>query len=147
MALTLVPITISDANVFIRQHHRHHGPAQGGLFVVACAQDDSIVAVAIIGRPVARNLQDGYTAEVIRLCSDGTKNSCSMLYSASWRAARALGYRRLVTYILDTEPGTTLIAAGWKEIGSVRGRSWSCPSRPRVDRHPTQGKLRFEVVV
>jgi hypothetical protein len=89
-------------------------------------------------------LQDGWTAEVSRLATDGSKNACSMLYGAAWRACRALGYRRLITYILDTEPGTTLQAAGWKLVGAAGGGSWDRRERPRVDRHPTQGKLRWE---
>lgn len=143
--LQLVPITISDAHEFVRQHHRHHRPSVSGLFAVAAARGDAIVGVAVIGRPVARGLQDGFTAEVTRLATDGTRNACSMLYGASWRAARALGYRRLVTYILATEPGTSLRAAGWKIVGAVKGRTWDCPSRPRVDRHPTQNKIRWEI--
>src|SRR5690242_9566683 len=114
--LSLVPITLTDAHEFVRQHHRHHRP---------------VVGVAVVGRPVARGLQDGYTAEVTRLATDGCRNACSMLYGAAWRAARALGYRRLVTYILASEPGTSLRAAGWKCLGEVKGRSWDCASRPR----------------
>jgi hypothetical protein len=97
-----------------------------------------------VGRPVARHLDDGWTVEVNRVATDGTRNACSMLYAASWRAARAMGYRRMVTYTLDTEPGTSLRAAGWKIVGEVTARSWSCPSRPRVDKSPHQGKLRWE---
>lgn len=145
MTLRLVPISISDANEFVRQHHRHHRPSVSGLFAVACAQGERVCGVAVIGRPVARGLQDGYTAEVTRVATDGTRNACSMLYGAAWRAAKALGYRRLVTYTLATETGTSLRAAGWRVVGEVTGRSWDCPSRPRVDRHPTQNKIRWEV--
>lgn len=99
----------------------------------------------MIGRPVARALDDGLTLEVNRVATDGAKNACSALYGAAWRAARALGYRRLVTYTLATEPGTSLDAAGWKVVGQVTGRSWSCPSRPRDDKHPTTNKVRWEV--
>lgn len=145
-ALSLVPITISDAREFVQQFHRHHSPPIGGLFAVACARADSdqIAGVAIIGRPVARMLQDGFTAEVTRLCTDGTKNACSMLYSACWRAAKALGYRRLGTYILDTEDGTSLKAAGWRVVAESKGGSWSREDRPRVDHFPTQRKIRWE---
>ncbi len=139
--LVITPISISDASAFVSEHHRHHRAPQGGLFAVAASQNGEIVAVAIVGRPVARMLQDGWTAEVIRLASNGVKNACSMLYGAAWRAARALGYKRLITYILDTEPGTTLKAAGWKLVGNAGGGSWSRKERPRVDRHPTQGKM------
>ena len=143
-----VPITLAEANAFVDKHHRHHGRTVGHVFSVACASDANgpIVGVAIVGRPVARGLQDGWTAEVTRLATDGTKNACSFLYAAAWRAARAMGYLKLVTYILDTERGASLTAAGWKLVAEVRGRSWSCASRPRVDKHPTQGKLRWEVV-
>jgi hypothetical protein len=103
-------------------------------------------AVAIVGRPVARHLADGFTAEVTRLASDGTRNACSMLYGAAWRAARALGYRRLVTYTLAEERGASLRGAGWRLVGEAGGGSWNRPKvgRARVDMHPTQRKLRWE---
>lgn len=142
--IEIVPTTISDAREFVAQFHRHHSPPVSGLFAVACALGEKIVGVAIIGRPVARKIQDGFTAEVTRLCTDGTKNSASMLYGAAWRAARALGYRRLITFTLSTEPGTSLRAAGWKLVGETPGRSWNVPSRPRVDRHPLQQRFRWE---
>jgi hypothetical protein len=106
---------------------------------------DRIAGVAVVGRPVARELQDGYTAEVTRVCTDGTRNACSMLYAAAWRACRALGYRRLVTYTLPSEGGASLRGAGWRCIGAAGGGSWDTPSRPRVDMHPTQQKLRWEM--
>lgn len=143
--LSLVPVTLSDACAFVAQKHRHHRPPQGGLFAVGAAIGESVVGVAIVGRPVARGNQDGYTCEVTRLASDGTRNVCSMLYRAAWRAAKALGWRRLITYTLQTEPGTSLRAAGFALIGEVVGRSWNCASRPRVDKHPTQGKLAWEI--
>lgn len=146
-ALSLVPVTIGDARAFVALHHRHHPAPVSALFAVAVAEGERVCGVALVGRPVARMLQDGWTAEVTRCCTDGTPNACSKLYAAAWRAARALGYRRLVTYTLAEEPGTSLRAAGWREVGSVRGRSWHCPSRPRVDRHPTQKKIRWEVAV
>jgi hypothetical protein len=142
--LELVPCSIADARAFVEQHHRHHPPPVSGLFAVAVARAGRIVGVAIVGRPVARALQDGWTAEVTRVATDGTKNACSMLYGACWRAARALGYHRLGTYTLPDEGGASLRAAGWRLVGEAGGGSWSCPSRPRVDRHPTQFKLRWE---
>lgn len=149
MSLVLVPITIADAKRLVARIHRHHKPPQGGLFAVGVAREgeDEPCGCAIVGRPVARMADDGWTAEVTRLATDGTPNACSMLYGAAWRAARALGYRRCITYILDTEPGTSLSAAGWKLIGQAGGGKWSRESRPRVDDHPTQRKLRFEVTV
>ena len=149
MGLVLVPISLSEAMLFVKRVHRHHKPPQGGLFAIAVAQQDAEepCGVAIVGRPVARKLDDGWTAEVTRLASDGSRNACSILYSAAWRACRALGYKRLVTYILDNEPWTSLQAADFKLVGECGGGSWSRENRPRVDRHPTQKKLRWEKVV
>ncbi len=144
-----VPISISDAREVVRIFHRHHQPPLSGLFAVGATNmshvDQPLCGVAIIGRPVARGLDDGWTAEVTRLATDGCENVCSFLYAASWRAARALGDQRLVTYTLETEKGTSLLAAGWKEIARVRGRSWNTPKRPRIDKHPTQAKIRWEI--
>jgi len=143
--LETVRITLAEANDFVARFHRHHGPVIGHLFSLAAARAGEIVGVVIVGRPVARLRDDGETAEITRLCTDGTRNACSYLYGAAARAAFALGFRRIGTYILASEPGTTLVAAGWRQIGEVRGRSWDTPSRPRVDRHPTQDKLLFEL--
>ncbi len=145
MTLRLVPCFIAEANAFVRQHHRHHGPTLSGLFAVAVAAESNVVGVAIVGRPVARMLADGFTAEVTRLASDGTPHVCSMLYGAAWRACRALGYRRLVTYVLKEEGGASLRGAGWKCLGEAGGGSWSRGDRPRVDKHPTQTKMRWEI--
>lgn len=95
--LTVRPITLREANAFVEARHRHHRPARGCVFCVA-VETDHLCGVAIVGRPVARLLQDGVTAEVTRLCTDGSPNACSKLYGAAWRAARAIGYQRLVTY-------------------------------------------------
>jgi hypothetical protein len=149
MPLELCPVTIGDARAFVERYHRHHHAPQSGLFAVAVAYRDNdgtptLVGVAIIGRPVARGFQDGYTAEVTRCCTLGTFNAPSMLYGAAWRAARSLGYRRLITYTMKREPGTSLRAAGWRVVAETRARSWSKDSkaRPRVDRSdPEQRRL------
>lgn len=162
LTLQIVPISFTEANAFVEEHHRHRGAVVGAKFCIAVAARheigdprpggagygthmDCVVGVAIVGRPVARSLDDGWTLEVNRCCTDGTRNACSMLYAAAWRAARAIGYRRLVTYTLDSEPGASLRAAGFRIVGEVTGRSWSCQSRPRVDMAPHQDKLRWEV--
>ena len=144
--LAIVPCDGKAAEAFIRQHHRHHLPPQGYKFCLAVADEAGMVrGVATVGRPVARHLDDGRTLEVTRVATDGCPNACSALYAAAWRAARALGYQRLVTYTLATEPGTSLRAAGWRVVGEVAGRSWSCPSRPRET--PVLGdKIRWEAV-
>lgn len=144
MPLELTPITLREANTFVATRHRHHGKARGCIVCVAVSDGEEVKGVAIVGRPVARMLADGWTAEVVRCCTDGSKNACSMLYGAAWRAVRALGYRKLVTYTLPEEGGTSLRAAGWQCIGKAGGGSWSRKERPRVDTHPTQEKLRWE---
>jgi hypothetical protein len=142
--LILCRIELGEANAFVTQHHRHHKRVVGHLFSLGAVLDDKIVGVAIVGRPVSRFRDDGLTAEVTRLCTDGTKNACSFLYGACARAAFALGFKTIGTYILASEPGVSLTAAGWRLIGERGGGSWSVPSRPRVDKHPTQKKLLFE---
>ena len=143
--LAVHAIDLDEANAFIYEHHRHHGMVIGHKFSLGAAAGDKIVGVAVVGRPVARGRDDGMTLEVTRLCTDGTKNACSFLYGAAARACFALGYKRLGTYILASEDGASLKASGWRLVGEVRGRSWSCPTRPRVDTHPLQNKLLFEV--
>lgn len=139
--LRVTPITQAEANEFVARHHRHHQPLKVGyVFAIAVADEsDSVRGVAIVGRPTTRALVDGFTLEVRRVATDGAANACSMLYAASWRAARAMGYRRLVTYTLATEPGVSLRASGWREVGRVTAKTWDAPGRgrPRVDWHPT----------
>lgn len=143
--LEIVPVSIQDAKEFVAQHHRHHKPPQGALFAVGCAFEGKIVGVAIVGRPVARRSQDGWTAEVTRCATDGTSNACSKLYRACWRICAAMGYKRLVTFTLQTEPGASLRGAGFRCLGTTPGNSWSVRSRPRVDHHPLQVKMRWEM--
>ena len=143
--LTVVPCSLEEANAFVALHHRHHQPCPGHKFSIAVADEDSVIrGVAIVGRPVSRMLDDGWTLEVNRVATDGAKNACSMLYGSAWRAVKALGYKRLVTYTLPEEGGSSLRAAGWKLIGEAGGGRWSRTNRPRVDLHPTQIKLRWE---
>lgn len=145
--LTIVPTTLAEANAFVAEHHRHHGRVVGHLFSIAVSEAEKVCGVAIIGRPVARHLDDTFTVEVTRVATDGTRNAASKLYGAAQRAAFALGYRKVITYTLASEPGTSLRAVGWKVVGEVKGRSWSCKSRPRVDKYPLQDKFRWEIAL
>ena len=144
MKFALVPLDLDEANAVVAQWHRHHRPLVGHKFSLGADFGNRIVGCAIVGRPVSRMRDDGMTLEVTRLCTDGTKDACSFLYGAAARACFALGYRRIGTYILASEPGTSLTAAGWRLIGQRGGGSWSVPSRPRVDTHPLEPKLLFE---
>lgn len=146
MQTLIVPISLDEANEFVRQHHRHHQPVVGHKFSIAVADGERVVGVAIVGRPVSRHMDNGWTLEVNRCATDGTRNACSMLYRAAWRAAAAMGYRRLITYTLPSEGGASLRGAGWTLIGERGGGSWSRDSRPRVDKAPTEQKLLWEVL-
>lgn len=145
MRLKIVPVNLRTANEFVDTHHRHHVRVVGHKFSIGVQSDDGVLrGVAIVGRPVARARDDGMTLEVTRVATDGSKNACSILYAAAWRASRAMGYSALGTYTLESEPGTSLTAAGWVVVHRVRGRSWNSPSRPRSDKHPISDKLLWE---
>lgn len=145
------PVTITDAKAFVSRHHRHNRAPLSALFAVGVSEADEIVGVAIVGRPVARALDDGRTVEVTRVCTTGQRNACSMLYGAAWRAAEALGYRRAITYTLASETGASLKASGWKKDADLAARpSWSSASRRRVQTdlfgvptRPAESKVRW----
>lgn len=144
--LLLHPLRLNEAMRFVANYHRHHKPPQGGLFAIGCAVDGSETpcGVVIVGRPVSRHLDDGWTVEVTRCCTNGHKNACSMLYGAAWRAAKAMGYKKMITYTLMDEGGASLRASGAKLIGEAGGGTWNRKSRPRVDLHPLQMKFKWE---
>lgn len=148
--LRLCPVFARDAKRFVNFLHRHHEAPVGDLFRVGVMSvregetDAPLVGVAMIGRPVSRHMQDGWTCEVIRLCvEEGHRNARSLLYGAAWRAARALGYKRIITYTLPEEGGASLRAAGWICDGDAGGGSWSREERPREDKAPTSRKVRW----
>ena len=126
------PISLKEANSFVRDKHRHHAEVQGHKFSISAWHDGELVGVCIVGRPVSRHLDDGLTLEVTRLCTDGTYNACSFLYSRAARIAKDMGYKKIITYILETENGASLKAANWHlEDVTAGGGAWSSPSRPR----------------
>jgi hypothetical protein len=150
VSLELVPVTLTEAKAFVGAEHRHHAPPVGHRWSIGAGADGKLVGVVVVGRPVARMADDGLTAEVTRLATDGTKNACSLLYSAAARAATAMGYRRIQTYILASEPGTSLRAAGWTCEGPTGGGQWKHREAPsdlwgdtrRTDQ-PTEAKMRW----
>lgn len=146
MSLELVPITFSEAAAFVNAFHRHHIAPVGHKYSIALSENEQIIGVVIVSRPVSRHEDNGFTLEVTRLCViEGYQNACSRLYAAAWRVAKNLGYKRLITYILETERGISLKAAGMKCVGKVRGESWNRKKRVRFDKHPTCNKLKFEI--
>lgn len=145
--MTVIPLTLTQANALVAELHRHHKPVRGHRFSIGAKKHGRLVGAAIVGRPVARGNDPYAVAEVTRLVTDGTKNACSKLYGAAARAAKAMGYQRIQTYILESEDATSLKAAGWVLLGYVNGRDWNCPSRGgrRTDQ-PTEDKQIWGVV-
>jgi len=144
--VTLKPITLRQAAAFIEENHRHCGAPRGWKFGIALHDDrDELVGVVIVGRPVARLLADGLTAEIVRCCvREGVENGCSRLYGAARRAALAMGYRRIVTYTLASEPGASLRAAGFAEAARVKAESWDRANRRR-EAGDCLPKIRWEI--
>ena len=138
-----IPISRQQANEFVNAPNRHHAATQGDKYRVGASVDGKLVGVVQVGRPVSRMLDDGETVEVTRLCTDGTSNVCSFLYSRAARIAEELGYARIITYILEDETGASLRAAGWSFDGMTRGGEWDCKSRPRRTNAPTCLKQRW----
>lgn len=125
--MRLRPITLKEAKRFVADEHRHNAPPTGWKFGVGVVNDaGQLVGVATAGRPVARHLDDGLTIEVNRTCTDGTRNANSMLYGAVWRAAKAMGFRRCITYTQANESGASLRAVGFVKVRELPARkSWA----------------------
>tara|TARA_Y100000310_G_scaffold326575_1_gene391616 strand:+ start:937 stop:1398 length:462 start_codon:yes stop_codon:yes gene_type:complete len=147
MSLSLVPISLREASEFVSNFHRHNKAPQGGKFAIGVSNGDGLVGVSIIGRPVARMFDD-FTAEVLRVCTtdESPKNVCSMLYGASWRAWKAMGGNKLITYTLQTETGASVKAAGFKVVAETskrkEGSAWTSSNRSR-EWQPIYGQLKF----
>ena len=139
----IVPITLRAASEFVRMHHRHLGPTTGHKFSVGLLVDGALRGVAVASRPVSRRLDDGRTLEVSRICTLGYANACSRLYAAIGGAAKAMGYKRLVTYTLPEEGGSSLKASGFTTDGERRAGEWSVPSRARKPAARPDPKMRW----
>lgn len=146
MSLRVVPLTLNEANAAVALWHRHHKPVVGHRFSVgAVTKNNTLVGAAIVGRPVGRRTNWHETAEVTRLVTDGTKNACSILYGACARAAAAMGFAAIQTFILDTESGSSLKASGYVHVGDSRGGTWNRTSRDgRRNDQPLFPKQRWE---
>src|SRR6185369_613205 len=144
--LRIVPCSTEQAKKYVEQFHRHHGSSVQAKFSVAVADENGVIrGVALVGRPVARLLDDGATLEVNRVATDGCANACSALYGAARRIAKEMGYQRLITYIRQDEPGISLKASGWMFEQDIRARSWNMPGRPRIDKTDIVKRARWSV--
>ena len=152
--LEIRPITLKAANAYVQENHRHNLPTNGHKYSISCYENGRLCGVAIAGQPIARKLDDGLTIEIRRVCTDGTKNACSILYGACSRVAKEMGYKRIITYTLKSEPGTSLKASGFKNMGEAGGVSWDQPGRHREisqitifgeqRKYPEEKKIRWE---
>lgn len=142
--MKIKPLTLKQANAVIAAWHRHHKPVVGHRYSLGCMNNDVLVGVVIVGRPVSRELDPYSVAEVTRLATNGSKNACSFLYAAAARVAREMGFEYIQTYTLETEPGTSLLAAGWLPNGLTAGGTWNCASRTgRREDQPLVPKQRW----
>jgi hypothetical protein len=139
MTLEIIPLELKELNAFVAAFHRHHKPVQGHRFSIGCVSNEKLVGAASIGRPVARLTNAKEVLEVTRLVTDGTKNACSILYAAAARAGKALGYVKIQTFILDSEPGISLMAAGWSFESVSAGGDWTRRSKPDRRQDQPQG--------
>lgn len=138
------PIELKTANEFVAKLHRHHPPVYRDKFRLSCIADDGhMCGVIQAARPVSRHMDNGKTLEVVRCCTDGEHNACSFLYSRVARIAKEMGYKKIITYILDSETGASLKAAGWYKEADTYGHNWNCPSRPRNTKAPVCNKQRW----
>lgn len=141
--LIAIPLELKQANEFVDKLHRHHDSVHRDKFRIGCKSGGRLVGVIQLARPVSRMLDNGKNIEVVRLCTDGTPNVCSFLYSRAARIAREMGYEKIITYILESEDGTSLKASGWYKESDTNGGSWDTPSRPREINAPTCKKQRW----
>ena len=139
------PVTFRQASDYINQHHRYHRATVGCKFCIGLYEGEKLIGCAVCGRPVSRYLDDGLTCEINRVCTDGTRNACSMLYGACCRAAKAMGYRQIITYTLESEPGASLKASNFSDDGIAGGEMWT-GSRRRDNGVPQEKKRRWRRV-
>ena len=144
--MKIIPITFKIACDFVSRYHRHHKPTAGCKFCIGIENDAKLVGVAVCGRPVSRHLDDGFTCEINRVCTDGTKNACSMLYGACCRIAKNMGYKKIITYTLQSENGASLRASNFELIGKAGGKIWT-GSRKRDNGVPQELKNKWERIL
>lgn len=136
------PITLREASEYVNLYHRHHNATVGCKFAIGCFDDEKMVGCAVCGRPVSRYFDDGLTCEINRVCTDGTKNACSMLYGACCRIAKAMGYKSIITYTLLSEPGASLKASNFTDEGEAGGTHWT-GKRDKGQALPSEMKRRW----
>jgi hypothetical protein len=145
--MKIMPCTLKEANEYVARYHRHHKPSVGHKFSIKCVTEEGTVGVAICGRPVSRHLDNGEILEINRLCTDGTRNACSMLYGACSRIAKDMGYSKIITYILASENGASLKASNFVCEGIAGGEMWTGKRSGRDNGVPKEKKTRWVKVL
>ena len=150
LSYKLTPVTFRQAKDFVKDHHRHNAPPQGHKFSIGLLREGKLVGVVMVGRPIARRQDDGSTAEITRCCVlEGNPTANSARYAAAWRAARSMGYDRIITSTRPSESGARLRAAGFVQVGMTEAKKngWSVPSRPRekAEKYPEGRKNVWEI--
>ena len=146
--MRVAPITFKEASAYINQYHRHHSATVGCKFCISVVDDDNqLHGVAVCGRPVSRHLDDGTILEINRVCTDGTRNACSMLYGACSRIATDMGYSKIITYILESENGASLKASNFVCEGIAGGEMWTGKRSGRDNGVPKEKKTRWVKVL
>ena len=140
--LKIIPCTLKFASDYINQFHRHHNASVGCKFCIAVSDGEEVHGVAVCGRPVSRHLDNGFTLEILRVCTDGTRNACSMLYGACCRIAKNMGYQDIITYTLESEDGASLKASNFDCEGIAGGTHWT-GERDRGQDIPHEMKKRW----
>lgn len=146
--MNAIPLTLRMANDLVDNHHRHNKSTVGHRFSIGLMNEGELVGAAIVGRPIARKLDDGLTAEVLRLVvtDKAPRNACSFLYRCCCRAWSGMGGKKIITYTLQSESGASLKGAAFKNVASIKGGSWNCKSRKRETQNvQLQAKFRWEI--
>ena len=147
MNFTIIPLKLKEANDFVTEHHRHNKKTQGHRFSLGVLYKNTLIGVAIVGRPVARKLDDQFIAEVLRVCikDPAPKNACSYLYGRCWRVWQAMGGKKLITYTLASESGSSMKAVGWNKVSETKpfkeGKGWT--TRKNRMWQPVNSQLKF----
>ena len=143
MNFTVVPLTLRFANLFITQHHRHNKRVVGCKFCIGAEYNKELVGVAVVGRPITMTLDDMFTVEVLRCCvlDKAPKNTCSFLYGRSWRIWQQMGGKKIITYTLESEKGTSLKAVGWDNVAKTKKSTWH--KRPNREWQDVYSELKY----
>ncbi len=125
---------IIKQNSFILKYHRHIDVIQGHRFSIGCMCKEKLVGIAVAGRPISMHYDQSKIIEITRLCTDGTKNACSFLYSSCAKAAKYLGYKRIQSYILESELGSSLKASNFIYSHTSEIPRWNKYKRNKDDK-------------